>query len=59
MADPEAVSIFELDPDDALEASLDAEAEADIAAGRVVPHERIAAWLDDLAKGKKSPPPKP
>ena len=27
------------------EAAADAEAEADIAAGRLIPHEEVAAWL--------------
>jgi predicted transcriptional regulator len=57
MAEPEPISIFDLEPDDAFEARLDAEAEADIAAGRMVPHEKVAIWLDELAKGKRSPPP--
>jgi hypothetical protein len=57
MADPEVLSIFDLEPDEAFEARLDAEAEADIAAGRVVPHETVAAWLDALAKREKLPPP--
>jgi hypothetical protein len=57
MPDPETTSIFNLEPDDALETRLDDEAEADIVAGRVVPHETVTVWLDELAKGKKSPPP--
>jgi predicted transcriptional regulator len=57
MADPEATSVFDLEPDSAFEARLDAEAEADIAAGRVVPHEKVAVWLDGLARGKRLPPP--
>lgn len=32
--------------DEAAEAAADAEAEADFAAGRVIPHEEVAAWLD-------------
>lgn len=32
--------------DEAAEAAADAEAEADIAAGRLIPHEEVAAWLD-------------
>jgi predicted transcriptional regulator len=57
MAEPEPISIFDLEADEALEARLDAEAEADIVAGRVVPHEKVAAWLDELAEGKRSAPP--
>ena len=37
-------SIFEIDEE--AEAAADAEGMADIAAGRVVPHEEVAAWLD-------------
>ena len=37
-------SIFETDEE--AEAAADAEGMADIAAGRVVPHEEVAAWLD-------------
>ena len=40
MADPDTTSIFDLPPDAAAEARLDAEAEADEIAGRVVPHDR-------------------
>jgi len=57
MAEPEAKSIFDIPPDEAEEARLDAEAEADFAAGRVVPHERVHEWLLKLAKGEKVPPP--
>ena len=39
------------------EAALDAEAEADYAAGRVVPHERVREWLARLARGERVPPP--
>jgi predicted transcriptional regulator len=37
--------------------ALDAEAEADFAAGRVIPHERMREWLLKLAKGESVPPP--
>jgi predicted transcriptional regulator len=57
MADPEVLSVFDLQPDAAFEARLDAEAEADIAAGRVVPHEKVALWLDALVRGERLPPP--
>jgi hypothetical protein len=36
-------SIF--DADEETEAAADAEGMADIAAGRVVPHDKVAAWL--------------
>jgi len=57
MAEPDARSIFDTPPDAAVEARLDAEAEADYAAGRVVPHERVREWLAKLARGEKVPPP--
>jgi predicted transcriptional regulator len=44
MADP-TTSIFDREPDEVEEARLDAEAMADFRAGRVVPHEKVAAWL--------------
>lgn len=34
-----------------------AEAEADIAAGRVVPHEEVAAWLDTWGTPDEKPAP--
>jgi predicted transcriptional regulator len=57
MADSKIQSVFDTPPDEATEARLDAEAEADYAAGRVVPHERVRTWLMRLAKGEKVPPP--
>lgn len=57
MAEPTARSIFGTPPDAEAEARLDAEAEADYAAGRVVPHERVREWLAKLARGEKVPPP--
>ncbi len=51
-------AIFDVDPDAALEAQLDAEAEAAYAAGRVVPHEKVRKWLLKLAKGERVPPPR-
>lgn len=50
-------SIFDTPPTTAIEARLDAEAEADCAAGRTVPHEQVREWLARLAKGEKVPPP--
>lgn len=38
-------------------AALIAEAEADFAAGRCVPHEEVAAWLKTWGKGERVPPP--
>jgi len=45
---PKSASIFDLPPDDAAEACGDAAAEADVKAGRVVPHERVREWLAGL-----------
>jgi predicted transcriptional regulator len=56
MAETETRSIFDLPPDAEVEARLDAE--ADVSAGRVVPHERVRKWLMKLAKGERVPPPK-
>jgi hypothetical protein len=50
MAEPELKPIFATPPDAAHEARLDAE--ADFAAGRVVPDERVWEWLARLAKGE-------
>ena len=57
MAEPETQSIFDLPPDDAEEARLDALADAEIEAGQGVPHERVREWLLKLAKGERVPPP--
>ncbi len=48
--------LAEIDPD--AEASRLAEAEADIAAGRVVPHEEVAAWLKTWGTAAFKPAPK-
>ncbi|MCA1654092.1 MAG: antitoxin [Sphingomicrobium sp.] len=40
------------------EAAADARAEADVRAGRVVPHQRVASWLKDLAEGRRTPRPR-
>jgi predicted transcriptional regulator len=52
------VSIFD-EIDEEIEARAIEEARADVAAGRVVPHERVREWLLRLAKGEKVPPPTP
>ena len=57
MPDTEAGSIFDIEPDKAHEARLDAEARADVAAGRVISHERMREWLTKLARGERTPPP--
>ncbi len=43
--------------DTAQERRLDAAADAEIDAGKGVPHERVAAWLRRRAAGEKIPPP--
>lgn len=40
------------------DAAADAEGLADIAAGRVVPHGEVAAWLESWGKADEKPPPK-
>lgn len=57
MVDTDTKSIFDMEPDEEHEARLDAEAEADYAAGRVISHERMMEWLGKLAKGEQVPPP--
>jgi predicted transcriptional regulator len=58
MADKEPFSLVDEEEDPETAARLDAEAEADVAAGRVVPHEKVAEWLEKLARGERVPPPK-
>jgi predicted transcriptional regulator len=55
---PDTNPSFDTELDEAQEARLDAEAQADVAAGRVVPHERVREWLIKLAKGIREPPPR-
>lgn len=57
MAETKVESIFDMEPDAAHEARLDAEADADYAAGRFVPHDRVREWLKKLARGERVPPP--
>jgi|RhiMethySRZTD1v2_1073278.scaffolds.fasta_scaffold4113178_2 predicted transcriptional regulator len=51
-------TIFDIEDPDAEEQAL-REAEADVAAGRLVPHSEVAKWLDDLAAGTLRAPPEP
>ena len=51
-------SIFDTEDLDAEERALQ-EAEADLAAGRVVPHAEVVRWLEDLAAGNVRPRPQP
>jgi predicted transcriptional regulator len=57
MADVEVQPISDFDLNDEEEARLDAEAEADYAAGRVTSHERMCEWLTKLANGERVPHP--
>ncbi len=57
MIDPERTSVFDTPLDDAEEARLDAIAEAEIDAGKGVPHEVVREWLLKLARGERVPPP--
>jgi predicted transcriptional regulator len=43
--------------DEAAEAAADAEGLADIEAGRVIPHEEVAAWLDTWGTPDEKPAP--
>jgi predicted transcriptional regulator len=52
----ETKSVFdEIDAD--IEARAIAEAEAEIDAGKGVPHAKVREWLLKLAKGEVAPPP--
>ncbi len=57
MENPEAKSVFDTPLDSAEEARLDAIADAEIDAGKGVPHEKLREWLEKLATGEKVPPP--
>jgi hypothetical protein len=58
MADTEARSILESDPDVAEEARLDAAAWAAFRAGCVVPHDKVAEWLKTWGTSDVLPRPK-
>jgi predicted transcriptional regulator len=55
MAEPDP-NIFDALEDEA-ELLAEAEADADIAAGRVVPHERVKDWLKSLGTPNQLPTP--
>ena len=57
MANIKFKPIFDTPPEADVEAHLDAEAEADLAVGLVVSHDRVRIWLQQLARGEKVPPP--
>jgi hypothetical protein len=52
--DQDRPSIF-----DALDEAAEARADADLAAGRMVSHDHVRAWLLKLAAGRYEPPPEP
>lgn len=56
MTKPEP-SIFDV-VDEAADAERAARAEADLAAGRVVPHSEVAKWLATWGTPDEGPPPK-
>jgi predicted transcriptional regulator len=56
----ETIDLDELwlfEPDDEIEEQALAEAEADVAAGRVIPWEKVRAWLLSWGKPDELPPP--
>jgi predicted transcriptional regulator len=59
MADTEPRSVFDIEPDEAEEARLDAEAMAAYRAGRVVPHAKVVEWLKSWGTPNELPCPKP
>jgi predicted transcriptional regulator len=59
MADTETKSIFDIEPDEAEEARLDAVAEAEIEAGQFVPHDKVVEWLKSWGTPEELPCPKP
>lgn len=48
--------IFDEDDEEAVAAS-DARADAEIAAGKGIPHEKVAAWLRTWGTPEEGPPP--
>jgi predicted transcriptional regulator len=59
MPDTETKSIFDIEPDEAAERAADAAAEAEIDAGRFVPHAEVAKWLRSWGTPNKLPRPRP
>jgi predicted transcriptional regulator len=57
MAEVDKKSVFDTPPDEAEEARRDAKADAEIEAGKGVPHEQVRQWLLKLARGERVPPP--
>jgi len=59
MADPDGKSIFDTPLDEVEEARLDAQAEAEIDAGKGIPHAKVRAWLRSWGKPNELPCPLP
>jgi predicted transcriptional regulator len=59
MADSEKKSIFDIPPDEAEEARLDAAADAEIEAGQFVTHDKVVEWLKSWGTPNELPCPKP
>ena len=59
MAEIDVKTIFNPPPDDAAEARAIEAAEADFAAGRVVPHSEVAKWLESWGTPDELPCPAP
>lgn len=57
MAGAKLKSVFDTPQDDTEEARQDALADAEIDAGKGVPHEQVREWLDKLARGERAPAP--
>jgi hypothetical protein len=57
MPDRKAKSISHSQSDEAEEARLDADAQADYASGRVVPHSDVVKWLKSWGKPNELPCP--
>jgi hypothetical protein len=57
MSNAKFESVFDMPPDEAEEARLDAVADAEIDGGLGVPHTKVREWLLNLVKGKRTPPP--
>jgi predicted transcriptional regulator len=55
MAEPKIASVFDTPPDDAAEAAADAAAEAEIAAGKGIPHAVVRKWLESWGKPDELP----
>jgi len=59
MADAKTDAVFDVLPDEAEEARLDAEANAAYKAGRVVPHAKVVEWLNSWGTPDELPCPIP